>query len=123
MSFISLYEFSITEHYLLSENGEETSEQQNIEESNDTDEQTKQQNIEESNDTDEQTKQQNIEKSEDTDEQTKEQNIEESEDTDEQTIKMACDELLDHYNNRLVELLLKAAKRSLDTLQRRFFNR
>jgi HD-GYP domain-containing protein (c-di-GMP phosphodiesterase class II) len=114
-----LYEFSITEHYLLSEIGQETSEQQNIEESNDTDEQTKQQNIEESNDTDEQTKQQNIEKSEDTDE----QNIEESEDTDEQTIKMACDELLDHYNNRLVELLLKAAKRSLDTLQRRFFNR
>ena len=93
MSFISLYEFSITEHYLLSENGEETSEQQNIEESNDTDEQTKQ------------------------------QNIEESEDTDEQTIKMACEELQDHYNNRLVELLLKAAKRSLDTLQRRFFNR
>ena len=103
-----MYELSITEHYLLSENGEETSEQPNIEESNDTDEQTKQQNIEES---------------EDTDEQTKEQNTEESEDTDEQTIKMACDELLDHYNNRLVELLLKAAKRSLDTLQRRFFNR
>ena len=87
------------------------------------DEQTKQQNIEKSEDTNEQTKEQNNEESNDTDEQTKQQNIEKSEDSDEQTIKMACEELLDHYNNRLVELLLKAAKRSLDTLQRRFFNR